>query len=211
MDFEDRLRSLFSPELGVGDKHHRWNTILLTPTLHVWWRNGYFGLKYIGTKDAAPGGVAPGDDPDQTVTLRIQFHWMMWRERGIKGGPTTPLGRTVESIKAAFSDYCGDCNPSDGRPIVAIARPASGFNVETGDIFDVPIPKRHMEKMILAFKLQWALVKLLAMAGGPEALDYPLLDHPEFLDETWGFPGVTASWRQYRVIVKEFFGSCSCF
>jgi len=38
--------------------------------------------------------------------------------------------------------------------------------------------------MILAVNLQWALVRLPAMVGGPEALDYPLLDHPKFLDET---------------------------
>jgi hypothetical protein len=188
-DLEKRLHSLFSSRIGVSDKH--WNTISLTPTLHDWWGKAYFGLKYLGTKDVDSGA------PDQLMTLRIQFHWMVWREREIGQKPAAPLGRTVDSIKAAFPEYkgnplyCGNHSPTGERPLVAMSRPATGFNLETGDVFEVLIPKEHMQKMMMAFNLQWALIKILAMAGGAEALeDTP--DHPEFLDEHWSFPGLTA-------------------
>jgi hypothetical protein len=144
------------------------------------------------------------------MALRIQFHWMPWREREIGQKPATPLGRTVESLQAAFPEYntmgrppyCGNHSPFDGRPIVAISRPATGFNVETGDVFEVFVPKRHMQKMITAFNLQWALIKILAIAGGAEALD-DTPDHPEFLDEDWRFPGVTAFWLAFGALNNE--------
>ncbi|KAK5652098.1 hypothetical protein OQA88_10876 [Cercophora sp. LCS_1] len=172
------------------------NMLSLAPNLRDWWEKGYFGLKYL---DA--GNTSHGDDgdPDQIVTLRAQFHWMVWRKRDIGKKPDTPLGRTVEDIKAAFSELgsktcCGDCGPSGAQPVFAISRPGTGFSVETGDIVEIRVPKQHMEKMALALKVQWALVKILAMAGGPEAVeDTPY--HPEFLDENWEFPGVAASWR----------------
>jgi len=45
-----------------------------------------------------------------------------------------------------------------------------------------------MDKMIEAFRVQWALIKMLAIAGGAEAVkDYP--DDPEFLDQDWRLPG----------------------
>ncbi|KAH6631601.1 hypothetical protein F5144DRAFT_629589 [Chaetomium tenue] len=178
---ETRLLSMFSSEVGVSD--HHWNTISLSPTLRDWWRKAYFGLKCLDTRDVDSG------DENQIMTLRIQFHWMVWREREVGQKPATPLGRTTESIQAAFRPYCGDRSPFDERP--------TGLSVESGDIFEVPVPRRHMEKMILAFSFQWALVKLLAVGGGVEALD-DCPDHPEFLDEFWRFPSDTALMRDIQ-------------
>jgi len=181
---EARIHSLFGFEQGVSDRH--WNTISLTPTMHDWWGRGYFGLKYIGTNDANV------QDPDAVVTLRIQFHWMPWRRREL-GQKPAPLGRTKEDILAAIPTSCGKPSSWQGEPMVAMSRPETGFSLETGDVFGVHIPRRHMEKMVEAFRVQWALVKLLAMAGGAEAaVDYP--DDPEFLDENWELPGLKA-WR----------------
>ena len=201
---QTRLRSLFSFGIGVSDRH--WNTISFAPTIHDWWGKAYFGLKYLGTRDMDSG------NPDQIMALRVQFHWMVWREREIGQKPTTPLGRTVESIQAAFPEYmgrkmppyCGDHSPLDGRPIVAISRPATGFNVETGDVFDIFVPKQHMQKMIMALNLQWALIKILAMAGGAEALD-DIPNHPEFLDEGWRFPGLTAQFLALRTVNDKIY------
>ncbi|KAK0658091.1 hypothetical protein B0T16DRAFT_72009 [Cercophora newfieldiana] len=176
---EARLHSLFGFEQGVSDRH--WNTISLTPTMHDWWGRGYFGLKYIGTNDANV------QDPNAVVTLRIQFHWMPWRCRKL-GQKPAPLGRTKEDILAAISTSCGQPSSWQGEPMVAMSRPETGFNLETGDVFGIHIPRRHMEKMVEAFRMQWALIKLLAMAGGAEVVaDYP--DDPEFLDENWELPG----------------------
>ncbi|KAK3689594.1 hypothetical protein B0T22DRAFT_174372 [Podospora appendiculata] len=124
---------------------------------------------------------------------------MVWREREIGRKPASQLGRTTESIQAGFRPYCGHHSPFDGRPIVAISRPATGFNIESGDVFEVLVPNRHMQKMIMAFNLQWALIQLLAIGGGAEALeDAP--DYPEFLDEFWRFPCDTAAIRQAQAL-----------
>lgn len=135
------------------------------------------------------------------MALRIQWNWMVWRERDIGQKPAAPLGRTTESIQTAFRPYCGHHSPLDGRPIVAISRPATGFNVESGDVFEVFVPKRHMQKMIIAFDLQWALIKLLAMGGGAEAID-EVPDHPEFLDDFWRFQGDTARLRDLQAFYE---------
>lgn len=200
--FQDRILSLFTFERGVSDRH--WNCISLSPVLHDWWGRGYYGLKYLGTYDANV------QDPDAVVALRIQFHWMPWRNREL-GRKPAPLGRTKESIIAAFPEsatasYCGNPESWRGEPIVAVSRPETGFTLETGDVFRVLIQRRHMEKMIEAFRVQWALVKMLAMVGGAEAVeDVP--DHPEFLDEDWRLPGPRAAfvrhWAQIAAMEEE--------
>ncbi|KAK0719419.1 hypothetical protein B0H67DRAFT_642775 [Lasiosphaeris hirsuta] len=108
----------------------------------------YFSLKYLGTHDA------DSSNPNQIIALRIQWNWMVWRERDIGQKPAAPLERTTESIQTAFRPYYGHHSPLDRRPIVAISRPATGFNVESGDVFKVFVPKRHIQKMIIAFDLQ---------------------------------------------------------
>ncbi|KAK3988798.1 hypothetical protein QBC44DRAFT_370625 [Cladorrhinum sp. PSN332] len=185
----ERLESLFCSKLGVSDRH--WNSICLSPKLHDWWERGYFAFRYLGTRDP------PLADPNSIVCLRIQFEWMVWRERDIGKKPAGSLGRTVAEFQAALPEYagqtmpphCGDYHDTHGRPLVAVSRPETGFNVEDGDVFEVVVPRRHMEKMILSFQVQRALIKILAMVGGAEALDD--VDYqPPFLDEDWEFPGL---------------------
>ncbi|KAK5656284.1 hypothetical protein OQA88_4664 [Cercophora sp. LCS_1] len=202
-ELDTRLLSLFTSKAGINDRH--WNMISLAPSLYDWWGKGYFGLKYIGTED-----LARSANPNQLVTLRLQFHWMVWRDRDISGKkPSTPFGQTVSDFKATFPElepltvpYCGNQAPAGALPVVAISRPTTGFNVESGDIIEVNIPQRHMDKMILAFDVQWALVKLLAMAGGAEALD-DVPYHPDFLDENWEFPGEAAQMADLRLFADN--------
>jgi len=195
-----RLEDLFCSRLGASDRH--WNSICLSPQFHDWWERGYFALNYIGTREL------PLDDPNSVVCLRIQFEWMVWRDKEMGKKRADTLGRTVAEFQAALPGYvgqttpphCGDYRGTHGRPLVAISRPETGFNVEDGDIFDVLIPKRHMDKMILAFQVQRALIKILAMTGGAEALedvDY----HPPFLDDDWEFPGLKTVFSSRPLVV----------
>jgi len=83
---------------------------------------------------------------------------------------------------------------------VAVSRPEAGFTLETGG---VSIQRRHMDKMIDAFRAQWAMIALLAMAGDVEAVeDCP--DYPEFLDKDWQLPGPRAKsvslWAEYAAM-----------
>lgn len=57
-----------------------------------------------------------------------------------------------------------------------------------------------MDKMILAFQVQRALIKILAMAGGAEALedvDY----QPPFLDNDWEFPGLKTEFSSRPLVL----------
>lgn len=80
-------------------------------------------------------------------------------KRKIGQKPAAALGRTVDSIKAAFPEYkgsplyYGNDSPTSGRSLVAISRPATGFNIETGDVFNVLILKSRMQKMITVSNL----------------------------------------------------------
>ncbi|KAK4461944.1 hypothetical protein QBC42DRAFT_85914 [Cladorrhinum samala] len=186
-----RLQTMFSSERGISDRH--WNMISLCPTLHDWWGRGYFGLQYLGTK------TPPVGDRKAPITLQVQLRWLMWRHRSFGEGPKGMIERTVDGMRAAFPElenperprYCGDHSVADGRPFIAHPT-ARGFSVKDGDVFEVSIEERHMEKMILAFELQWALIKLIAMAGGAETLDDADFK-PDFLDGDWDLPGAKPS------------------
>ncbi|KAM7221561.1 hypothetical protein V8F06_003133 [Rhypophila decipiens] len=186
---KERVQSLFASEVAVSDRY--WNTISLSYTLHDWWGRAYFGLKCLSVRDFGSGSLK------DNVKLCIQFQWMQWRQREIgRKKPEIPLGRTKASVEAAFHPYCGDNRPSDGRrPIIAMSRPGTGFSIESGDVFEVLVPRGHMDKMILAFDLQWAMVKLLAISGCAEAVD-DLPDHPDFLDKYWVFPGTREEFQE---------------
>lgn len=66
-----------------------------------------------------------------------------------------------------------------------------------------------MQKMMMAFDLQWALIKLLAISGGAEALD-DVPDDPEFLDESWRFPGLVAMTREAQAFVEAIEAKNKC-
>ncbi|RYP30334.1 hypothetical protein DL767_006308 [Monosporascus sp. MG133] len=177
----DQIRELFASRVRVSDK--KWNMISLSPTLHDWWSQPYFALKCLGTTTIS-------NDPDEIIQLKLQFHWMVWRDRPRGKAPQKPLGKSKEEFLAAFRGHCGDATLPDSNPF-AWAR-TSGWAVQTGDIFYISIQSKHAEKMMLAFEMQWGLCNIIAMAGGAEALD-DIGDDPDFLNERGRLPGLEAS------------------
>ncbi|KAK4163713.1 hypothetical protein QBC43DRAFT_354155 [Cladorrhinum sp. PSN259] len=195
------LASLFASGIGISDR--TWNCLCLSPQIHDWWGRGYFGLKYIG--QVPPFRTGKND----VAYVKVQFIWMPWmKQMTKKKEDRASLGRTVAEIKAAlpeFGDpivngdqvmpvlppYYGDYTGANDLPLVAISRPATGFNVQSGDVFKIPVKQRYVDMMAAALKLQWALINIFAMAGGAEALediDY----HPPFLDADFRLPGIRA-------------------
>ncbi|KAK0718052.1 hypothetical protein B0T26DRAFT_711649 [Lasiosphaeria miniovina] len=163
----------------------------LNPTLHDWWSRGCFDLKWIGLP--APPRSA---DPEEIQIVLLQFEWLMWRERPIgERKPVGQLGRTVEEIKAAFPDYsiserrriCGNPALPDPHPLLAMCRPATGWNIEHGEVFEARIQQKYVMNMKLCIDTQQRINRLIVMAGRAETLDLP--DKPEFLDEDGRFPG----------------------
>ena len=183
---EKQARELFTSKVGVSDK--AWNLVSLERQLHTWWGNFYFGLECLGT-------ISVSEKPDEIATLKLKFHWMPRRAK-----PLDPLGRTKQEFLGMFRETYG--NPSSGNPVFAAARPVSGRHIRTGDIFYVDIQTRHVHKMKLAFDIQWALIKIAAMAGGAEALEL-VGDEPEYLDEYGRFPESTGGWQ---MTMEELYG-----
>ncbi|KAH8904492.1 hypothetical protein BR93DRAFT_149768 [Coniochaeta sp. PMI_546] len=176
--YMSQARKLFTSRNGSSDK--KWNMISLDDKLYKWWGKAYFGFKCLGT-------VLAAGKPQGITTIKLQFHWM---PRKVK--PLEPLGKTKDEFLGAFRGTYGD--QSSEIPVVAMLRPRSGRPLQTGDIFYVDIQTEHADKMIVAFELQWALIKIAAIAGGAEALDL-VGDEPDFLDEDGRFYSVAARFR----------------
>ncbi|KAK3988379.1 hypothetical protein QBC44DRAFT_371036 [Cladorrhinum sp. PSN332] len=198
----DRFESLFYSKLGASDRH--WNLIRLNVIAYDFWSRAYFAFKYLGTRDP------PLADLKSMVCLRIQIEWMPWRERDVdKNKPEGSIGRSVDEFRATLPKYegrtlpphCGDYRGTYGRPLVALSRLETGFNIEDGDIFEVWVERGHMEKMISCFQLQRAMIRILAIAGGAEPQDDDY--QPPFLDEDWEFPGVKAERKGKPFIVMD--------
>lgn len=155
---------------GVSDR--QWNMISLNPQLHTWWGQARWGFKSLG-----PTTEGPHPDPGHTK-LKLQFHWM---PRRATNRAISTLGLTLAEFQSAFDGHWGE---PYRKPLVCMTYPGSGRFIETGDIFYVVVPTRDCPKMELAFQIQWAVLKMAAMAGGAEALDY-LPDRPEHTENGW--------------------------
>lgn len=59
-----------------------------------------------------------------------------------------------------------------------------------------------MKKNDNSLQIAVVLIKIFAMAGGPETLD-DIADYPGFLDEGWRFPGLTAEWLAFGALNDE--------
>lgn len=71
----------------------------------------------------------------------------------------------------------------DSDPVKLVFRdPQIPTQPQTGDTFSVLVEEGHAERMLTAFKLQWAAIKIYAIAREVESLKN-VGDHPEYLDE----------------------------
>jgi hypothetical protein len=157
-------QAFISTEPGVSDRH--WNMVSLNPQLHTWWGQARWGFKCLGITLEGP---APRVGH---VKLKLQFHWMPRRATDSK---VATLGLSLTDFKSAFDGNWGD---PTRKPLVCMTYPGTGRFIETGDIFYVQVPTSDCSKMELAFQIQWAVLRIAAIAGGAEALNY-LPDEPE--------------------------------
>ncbi|KAK3317626.1 hypothetical protein B0T19DRAFT_446581 [Cercophora scortea] len=167
-----------------GTYAHRWQKHHAMKIL--WDRATIASLRVPPSKGVKPTCILPTDRISQERHSKFRFICVI----------SAPFFSLLDST-SHWGYYCVGCcvdskraidfpplPPFDGRPIVTISRPATGFNIESRDVFEVLVLNQHMQKMIMAFDLQWALIKLLATDGDAEALDNTP-DHPELLDEFW--------------------------
>ncbi|KAK3360850.1 hypothetical protein B0T24DRAFT_540049 [Lasiosphaeria ovina] len=142
-DAEVQNLECFTSRVGASDE--LWNMISLSPHLHVWWRRAYFGFKFLG--------ILPSDEEDKSL-IRVQFHWMpksiAWR-RGQRD--EHDLGIKLTNDRSPLFDHGVTALRHTGRPLTA------------GDTFDIPVATVDAPKMVLAFQIQWAVIRIASAAG----------------------------------------------
>ena len=95
-----------------------------------------------------------------------------------------------QELSSTVGKTYGDLDLTDSlNPVFALDRRSSiSHHVQTGDIVYVKVEPRYAERMLAAFRIQWAAINILAMAGGAESLD-DVGDHPDYLDENLNWLG----------------------
>ncbi|KAK0649779.1 hypothetical protein B0T16DRAFT_492336 [Cercophora newfieldiana] len=176
-------RKTFSSKLGVSDRS--WNEISLDSQLHIWWGLGYFAFEPLGIDGTITEGLDPSGVAKHYTRVKLQFHWMPRRKD--MGAIATPLNVSKDTRPQDFSDLYnktyGDLETSELNPVFAQDRQNSvSHRVQTGDIFYVKVEHRYAERMLSAFQIQWAAIRILSLAGGAEALN-DVGDAPDYLDE----------------------------
>lgn len=189
--FAIRCRKIFTSKIGVSDKS--WNEICLNRQLHNWWGRGYFAFKPLGIDGKFQVTLTSPKGHSVTYTqIKLQFHWMP-RQNDLLRGISEDV--SPQELSSTVGKTYGDLDLTDSmNPVFALDRPSSvSHHVQTGDIFYVKVEPRYAERMLAAFRIQWAAIKNLAMAGGAESLD-DVGDHPDYLDKNlkWlGYRGLT--------------------
>lgn len=150
---------------GKGDQP--WNMILLNRTMHKWWSEALWALKFLGKEEV---------DDGETEKITLQFHWTRQLEN------RDPLGK-VNWAEEKSKDSNILTKITAGRQL-----DVDNYGLEfdrplcTGDLFKIKIPKEDAEKFVLVISLQWALIHvafLSGSAGHPEIL-------PDFKDDEFG-------------------------
>ena len=139
------------------------NMISLSPSLHRAWSEGYFGLKPIGLAPFLDGKVRMGE-------VAFQFVWL---PRASYKAFTNPV------------DMCKE-HPNDPESLVAQLRGSARpeglhfMNAKTngpaksGDFFHVNRPYEEAQKLKELLAIQWTLVRIAAMSGAADAVQYGL-------------------------------------
>ncbi|KAH6635463.1 hypothetical protein B0J18DRAFT_418863 [Chaetomium sp. MPI-SDFR-AT-0129] len=143
------------------------------------------------------------------VTSRPPSCFQFFVAKSLRLGPgMISQGISPEALSSLVGKTFGDLDPTDdSNPVFALNKKASVSHlVETGDIFYIKVEVKYADRMLAALQIQWAAIKIVAMAGGVESLD-DVGDHPEYLDQNlnWlGHRGITIpelikEWDDYRI------------
>lgn len=136
--------------------------------LHKWWREGFFAFDPLSIDH----DFIFKDDTKTYTRIKLQFHWMPRRKDPDAKAPPlkiSKLSQSREALSAMLGKTYGDLDPNN--PIFAEDRQVSVcHHLRTGDIFYVKVEHRLADRMLTPFKLQWAVIKIYAVAGGVESL-----------------------------------------
>ncbi|KAK0753547.1 hypothetical protein B0T18DRAFT_397135 [Schizothecium vesticola] len=159
------LAELFCSEPGCSDM--AWNMVCLNRQLHDWWGRAQIGFR--------PLGIVDGDNTEEKK-VQVQLYWMPTNLRSSRTAvpyEAKVLPRDVDKLKDRLNEvrtrpqaaaetggWYAVCRTALGDPSWP------GHPVMTGDIFEWSVKTADAGKMKKAFELQWALIRIAAIAGG---------------------------------------------
>lgn len=168
-EWDNFLANLEAP----GGSDRVWNTICISPILHRWWAQAYFGLKCLGIvlKDK------------NTAAVEVQFHWMPRSRKD----PTAPydlakengLSKMVDEVKAFTDDGCLPATPRYGK--IGASRIDLSCPLLSGHTFRVEMPPDDAGRFKGMLDFQWACILVAALSGAAGA-PHLLPDHPGWAD-----------------------------
>lgn len=167
-----KLRTPLTAKRRFGKKpgcfDYRWNLVCLNPVLPNYWGDFRLAVKVLGVQDIP--------EEHGMSRIKLQLVWMPRRN----GEPLEPIPQTVEGWNNAFNRY----HNGDGTgqpPLVGRSQAGQPAPPQVRGNFLLPgVKTRHVDRSVMAWRLQWPLVNMAALAGGAEAIDRMDRDPPNF-------------------------------
>jgi hypothetical protein len=159
-EFFERLRGQLADMSNLGTTDQAWNMICLNPQLHRWWSKAYFGLQCLGIEH----------DEDSMATLTIQFRWMpQIRKRIYERVNVSGRGSHWSHVKKTIDIFHRKEDPAptpQDQEQVVKAFLSSGLPVLSGHIIRLAFTSEDGARCKEMLDLQWACIKMTALAGG---------------------------------------------
>ncbi|KAK7426800.1 hypothetical protein QQZ08_006701 [Neonectria magnoliae] len=158
--------------------------LTLTSSLHIWWRSGFFGFKFMGK-------TLSESHPVQTE-VQLQLRWMP-RSREINATRKINIQEQRDPERRLLADlknYYGQRKVSScGQPCELCSKTAlrtaydsrNHYRVASGAIFKVMRDTAFVEHFQVMIEIQWAILCAAAMSGAAQAPE--LLVSPDDEDD----------------------------
>ncbi|KAM0420918.1 hypothetical protein ACHAPT_011308 [Fusarium lateritium] len=169
----DALKRL---SIAPGSSDHTWNMLCLSPLLHDWWSQAFFGIKFIG--------ATPISKTESSV--KLQFVWM---PRNIQTGlATTPAKLEEEQgpnkrLSTLVTHYHGGSPGSCSTPDCETCAKVGEINchnvklgraVWSGSIIHVTRITKEVPLFQRMIEIQWAIICAAALSGRAQDPDLQL-------------------------------------
>ncbi|KAK0721352.1 hypothetical protein B0T21DRAFT_351312 [Apiosordaria backusii] len=143
-----------------------WNMVAVDPKLHSWWEQGFCAFRCLGAESIDDRKQGSGG----LMRISLEFHWMPVVEREAVG---ETLG-SVERLGRIMGKTYGD---------------VVGSSLVSGEVYHVDVESQYVKKMVLAYSIQWSVIVMTALAGGPRAFDILPDRPPEYFLNNGRFKG----------------------
>lgn len=181
IEWTDEKSLLLTNPYAPGGSDHVWNTICMSPLLHKWWSQAFFGLKCLG--------ILPTDEG--TSIVEVQFQWMPRSKRN----PMASCSLTEENDMKMIDEVKAFTDGGSLPVIPEHSRLDLNCPLLSGHTFHVEMPPEDAERFKDMLDLQWVCIVIAALSGAA-GRPHLLPDHPR-----WGDPGMrTLAWVEQQML-----------